>query len=297
MKKYNPTVVPSGDVEIDPAEYGLNIEEIRKTIKSLSEKHEETLPDEKYPKDTIDKYQTFAKEHLGFEFNDVSLFITALTHRSYVNEHRSAHIEHNERLEYLGDAILELVTSDFLFRHFHEQEGLMTAWRASLVRTESIFAASEEIGYTNLIRMSKGQQNSAGQRINEKLVADCFEAVTGAIYLDQGYEAAKRHVYKYILVHMPQILEEEAWRDPKSHLQEIAQKTDGEIPQYHLVKLDGPDHNHTFTIQLTIGGHVRGTGTGNTKQEAQANAAKEGIKYYKSQKNAKDDGKLSSKNL
>src|SRR5574344_20626 len=114
-------------------------------IKDQSNKPIDKRPNEKFTEDIKKKYQDFAKEHLGFEFNDVALFITALTHKSYVNEHRNIRVEHYERLEFLGDAILELVSSDFLYRNFHEQEGIMTAWRASLVRTESIGAASEEI--------------------------------------------------------------------------------------------------------------------------------------------------------
>ena len=135
------------------------------------------------------KYQEFAKEKLGFEFNDINLLVVALTHRSYVNEHKSAH-EHNERLEFLGDAVLELVSSDFLYRKYDYPEGVMTALRAALVRTESIGQAGVELGYEPLVRLSKGEKHGS-ERAHDSILADCFEAVIGAIYLDQGYERAK----------------------------------------------------------------------------------------------------------
>ncbi len=269
---------------LDPKEFGISIEDIKKQINLLDEKPEDDRKEEQFTKDTLEKYQNFAKENLGFEFNDIKYFITALTHRSFVNEHRNVHIEHNERLEYLGDAILELVTSDFLFRHFHEPEGIMTAWRSALVRTESIAEASEEIGYVPLIRLSKGEKNASG-RSRMSIVADCFEAVTGAIYMDQGYEAAKRHIYKHILSKMERMIESESWRDPKSYLQEITQKIESVIPTYRVIKEEGPDHDRTFEIAVQVGKTVRGVGVGHSKQEAQSNAATEAIRYYKSLKN------------
>ena len=135
------------------------------------------------------KYQEFAKEKLGFEFNDINLLVVALTHRSYVNEHKSAR-EHNERLEFLGDAVLELVSSDFLYRNYDYPEGVMTALRAALVRTESIGDAGKELGYEPLVRLSKGEKNGS-DRAHDVILADCFEAVIGAIYLDKGYDVAK----------------------------------------------------------------------------------------------------------
>lgn len=283
---------------LDPKEFNIQIDEIRDKITDLSDAKPDNRQREKYTKDMISQYQDFAKDNLGFEFNDISLFITALTHRSYVNEHRNIKIEHNERLEFLGDAILELVTSDFLYRHFEEPEGIMTAWRSALVRTESIAEASEEIGYVDLIRLSRGEKKNSG-RAHLSIVADCFEAVTGAIYMDQGYEAAKRHIYKYILSKMPKMIEEEGWRDPKSYLQELTQKIEMVIPTYRTVRDEGPDHLKTYEIVVQIGDTIRGRGVGHSKQEAQTIAAKEAIRYYKSLKNTDkiDTGKLSSKNL
>ena len=225
-------------------------------------------------------YQEFAKEKLGFEFKDINLLVVALTHRSYVNEHKSAH-EHNERLEFLGDAVLELVSSDFLFRNYDYPEGVMTALRAALVRTESIGDAGKELGYEPLVRLSRGEKHGS-ERAHDVILADCFEAVIGAIYLDQGYDAAKDFIYKHILVKIDGILEEGSWRDPKSYVQELAQKTDGLTPVYRTLKEDGPDHDKTFTVGLYVGDKLKGTGTGHSKQEAQTAAAREGVKKYRS---------------
>lgn len=225
------------------------------------------------------KYQEFAKEKLGFEFNDINLLVVALTHRSYVNEHKSAR-EHNERLEFLGDAVLELVSSDFLYRNYDYPEGVMTALRAALVRTESIGESGIELGYEPLVRLSKGEKHGS-ERAHDSILADCFEAVIGAIYLDQGYEKAKEFIYKHIIVKIDTILEEETWRDPKSYVQELAQKIDGQTPVYKTLKEEGPDHDKKFTVGIYVGDSLKGTGTGHSKQEAQTAAAREGVKRYK----------------
>ncbi len=229
----------------------------------------------------ISAYQDFAKTKLGFEFKDINLLITALTHRSYVNEHKKSASAHNERLEFLGDAVLELVTSDFLYRNYHQPEGIMTAWRSALVRTESIGAAGQKLGYDPLVRLSHGEKQGS-TRAHASILADCFEAVIGAIYLDQGYDAAAKFIGQHILTQIDQILADESWRDPKSYLQELSQKYDGSTPQYRTIKEDGPDHDKVFTVGVYVGGHLRGTGTGHSKQSAQTQAATQGVKYYKS---------------
>lgn len=225
-------------------------------------------------------YQEFAKEKLGFSFNNIDLLVTALTHRSYVNEHRDRVKEHNERLEFLGDAVLELVSSDFLYRNYDEPEGIMTALRAALVRTESIGDAGKELGYEPLVRLSHGEKNGS-ERAHDVILADCFEAVIGAIYLDQGYEAAKGFISKHILVKIDEILEEGTWRDPKSYVQELAQKIDSETPVYRTLREDGPDHDKTFTVGIYVGNQLIGTGMGHSKQEAQTEAARVGVKKYR----------------
>ena len=230
-------------------------------------------------------YIEFAKEKLGFEFENIDLLVTALTHRSYVNEHKSTH-EHNERLEFLGDAVLELVTSDFLYRNYDYPEGVMTAVRAALVRTESIGEAGKKLGYEPLVRLSKGEAHGS-ERAHDSILADCFEAVIGAIYLDQGYEKAREFIDKHILVKIDTVLDEETWRDPKSYVQELAQKIDGETPVYKTLKEDGPDHDKVFTVGVYVSGKLKGTGTGHSKQEAQTEAAREGVKKYRTNKSTK----------
>ena len=224
-------------------------------------------------------YEEFAKEKLGFAFNDINLLVVALTHRSYVNEHKAVH-EHNERLEFLGDAVLELVSSDYLYRNYDYPEGVMTAIRAALVRTESIGDAGKELGYEPLVRLSRGEKQGS-ERAHDVILADCFEAVIGAIYLDQGYESAREFIAKHILVKTDMVIEEGLWRDPKSYVQELAQKVDGITPVYKTLKEEGPDHDKLFTVGLYVGGSLKGTGIGHSKQEAQTAAAREGVKKYR----------------
>lgn len=225
-------------------------------------------------------YQSWALEKLGYEFANPSLLVTALTHRSYVNENRRLAREHNERLEFLGDAVLELVVTDFLFRNFNMPEGVMTAWRAALVRTESIRDAGDELGYAHLVRMSKGEHAGRTQA-KLHIVANCFEALVGAIYLDQGFEKARDVIKQHVLVNIDNILSEGSWRDSKSHLQEITQRVKGgDIPRYVVTHEDGPDHDKTFTVVVKIDGVVRGEGTGASKQQAQQEAAQQAIEYY-----------------
>ena len=225
-------------------------------------------------------YRDWAKEKLGYDFDNIDLLVTALTHRSYLNEHKKSATEHNERLEFLGDAVLELVTTDFLFSNYDKPEGILTAWRSALVRTESIGAAGERLGYEKLIRMSRGEKHGSA-RARQQILANAFEATTGAIYLDKGYEAAKKYITDNILSTLPQILEEESWRDPKSYLQEISQARDGFTPIYKVLKEDGPDHDKIFTLGVFVGDRKMGEGEGPSKQIAQQEAAREAIRKYK----------------
>ena len=225
-------------------------------------------------------YHEWAKEKLGYDFKNIDLLVTALTHRSYLNEHKKSASEHNERLEFLGDAVLELVTTDFLFSNYDKPEGILTAWRSALVRTESIGAAGERLGYEKLIRMSRGEKQGSA-RARQQILANAFEATTGAIYLDKGYEAAKKYITDNILSTLPQILEEESWRDPKSYLQEISQSRDGFTPIYKVLNEDGPDHDKIFTLGVFVGDKKMGEGEGPSKQIAQQEAAREAIRKYK----------------
>lgn len=225
-------------------------------------------------------YDEWAVKVLGFEFKDVDLLITALTHRSYVNEHRKSVAEHNERLEFLGDAVLELVVTDYLYHNYTEPEGILTAWRSALVRTESIGEAGEALGYPALLRMSRGEK-SGSDRARAVIVADAFEAVIGAVYLEKGYEAAEKFILKNILSKLDGILQSESWRDPKSFLQEIVQREENVTPMYKVLTEEGPDHDKMFTLGVYVGNKLMGKGTGHSKQEAQQEAAREAIDKYK----------------
>lgn len=224
-------------------------------------------------------YQDFARDVLGFEFKDIQLLITALTHRSYVNEHKKSVSEHNERLEFLGDAVLELVVTDFLFTNYTEPEGTLTSWRAALVRTESIGEAGDKLGYEPLIRMSRGEKQGS-KRARQQILANAFEAVIGAIYLERGYKDAETFIHKHISSKLEAILDEGSWRDPKSHLQEVSQRIDSATPVYKVLSEEGPDHDKMFTLGVFVGTKLMGKGTGHSKQTAQQVAAKAALKKY-----------------
>jgi ribonuclease-3 len=231
-------------------------------------------------------YHEFAKESLGFDFQNINLLVTALTHRSYVNEHKKSVSEHNERLEFLGDAVLELVVTDYLFKTFTESEGILTSWRAALVRTESIGEAGDKLGYESLIRMSKGERNGS-QRARQQILANAFEAVIGAIYLERGYEDAAVFIHKHILSKLDNILATGSWRDPKSHLQEVSQRIDGQTPVYRVLEEVGPDHDKIFTLGAFVGDKLMGKGSGPSKQVAQQIAARAALISY--EKRSKTD--------
>ncbi len=227
----------------------------------------------------VGPYVDFAREKLGFEYNEIQLLITALTHRSYVNEHKKSVSEHNERLEFLGDAVLELVVTDYLYSNFSEPEGILTSWRAALVRTESIGEAGVKLGYEPLVRMSKGEKNGS-ERARLQILANAFEATIGSIYLDQGYDKASKFIHKYILSKLDTILDEGTWRDPKSHLQEVSQRIDGATPVYKVITEEGPDHDKVFSLGAYVNNVLMGKGTGPSKQSAQQEAARAALKAY-----------------
>lgn len=224
-------------------------------------------------------YQEFAREKLGFEYKNIDYLVTALTHRSYVNEHKKSVSEHNERLEFLGDAVLELVVTDYLFRNFPDPEGTLTSWRAALVRTESIGEAGDALGYEPLLRMSRGEKNGS-RRARQQILANAFEAVIGSIYLERGYADAEVFISKHILSKLDGILKSGSWRDPKSHLQEVSQRIDNQTPQYRVLEEVGPDHDKIFTLGVFVGDKLMGQGTGPSKQQAQQQAARAAIENY-----------------
>jgi ribonuclease-3 len=231
-------------------------------------------------KQDVEKYKVFARDVLGVEFKNIALLITAFTHRSYVNEHKRTVFEHNERLEFLGDAVLELVVTEYLYNNFDEQEGVLTNWRSALVRTETIGAAAEESNFEPLLRLSRGEKRGT-DRAKAQILANSYEAVLGALYLDQGYEPSKNFIDKSILVKLPEILASGSWMDAKSRLQEVAQSRENSTPAYKVLDEHGPDHEKTFTIGVFVAGKLRGKGAGHSKQIAQQQAAEKALQTFK----------------
>lgn len=227
----------------------------------------------------VSKYQAFATEKLGVTFNNIDLLITAFTHRSYVNEHRKTVKEHNERLEFLGDAVLELVSTEYLYGNYPDPEGILTNWRSSLVRTESISAAASRNEFEPLLRLSRGEKRGT-DRARAQILANCYEAVVGALYLDQGYDAAKNFITKSLLTTFEEILSTGSWMDPKSHLQELVQSKDGHTPIYKVLSEEGPDHDKIFTVGVYVSGELKGKGSGPSKQMGQVAAAEAALKLY-----------------
>lgn len=225
-------------------------------------------------------YQSFAHEKLQVTFQDIGLLVTAFTHRSYVNEHRTTVHEHNERLEFLGDAVLELVTTEYLYEKYKEPEGILTNWRSALVRTESISAAAAKLGFEPLLRLSRGEKHGT-DRARAQILANSFEAVIGALYLDQGYEAARSFITDNLLVTFADILAKGTWMDSKSHLQEVVQSHEGFTPVYKVISEEGPDHDKLFTVGVYVDGELKGTGSGPSKQAGQQQAAEEALKTYR----------------
>lgn len=227
------------------------------------------------------KYKEFAQSALEVEFKDIELLVTAFTHRSYLNEHRKSVRAHNERLEFLGDAVLELVSTEYLYLNYEEPEGVLTNWRSALVRTESIGDAAAKLNIGDLLRLSKGEKRGT-ERARAQILANTYEAVLGALYIDQGYEASKNFIEKTLLSTLPGILASGSWVDAKSQLQETAQRIDGFTPVYKVLSESGPDHEKTFVIGVFVGGNKRGEGEGHSKQVGQQQAAEQALIYYQS---------------
>ena len=209
---------------------------------------------------------------LGLSFNDLDVLAEALTHRSYLNEHKTAKA-HNERLEFLGDAVLELTVTNFLYTKFpNKPEGDLTAYRAALVNTYSLAETAEEIGLNDMLLLSKGEAKDTG-RARQIILANAFEAVLGALYLDQGYDAANAFVEKHLCPKIDDIVAKRAWQDAKSRFQELAQEKKGYTPTYKTLSEEGPDHDKQFTVGVYVGNEAAAKGDGKSKQEAEQAAA------------------------
>jgi ribonuclease-3 len=214
---------------------------------------------------------------LGVTFTDTTLLRIAITHRSYLNEHREATWDHNERLEFLGDAVLELVVTDYLFHQYPEKpEGELTAVRAALVNTVSLSAASEQLGVNEFLLMSKGEAKDVG-RARQYILANVFEACIGAIYLDKGYEAARDFIAGRLFAKTEEIVKKRLWQDPKSRFQELAQEHVSVTPSYETLSQEGPDHDRVFTVGVYLRKELVAEGKGRSKQEAEQQAAEQAI--------------------
>lgn len=214
---------------------------------------------------------------LGVQFKDTTILLSAITHRSYLNEHREATWAHNERLEFLGDAVLELVVTDYLYKKYPEKpEGELTAVRAALVNTNSLADASEKLGINKFLLMSKGEAKDEG-RARQYILANAFEATIGAIYMDQEYEAAKDFIAGRLFEKTDNIVEKRLWQDAKSRFQELAQEHSSVTPTYETVGQDGPDHDRVFTVGVFLRKEKVAEGQGRSKQEAEQEAAEKGI--------------------
>ena len=206
---------------------------------------------------------------IGVSFGELKHLLTAITHRSYLNEHRDATQDHNERYEFLGDAVLELVVTDFLFSKYPEKpEGELTAIRAALVNTTSLATASTQLGINDFLLLSKGEAKDTG-RARQYILANAFEAVIGAIYLDQGYDAAKEFIGSHLFPNTETIVAKRLWQDAKSRFQELAQEHTGITPSYETLGQNGPDHDRVFTVGVFLKETKIAEGDGRAKQEAE----------------------------
>ena len=225
--------------------------------------------------ENLDKNLEEFQGKIRYYFNDKELLIEALSHSSYANENRKGR-NSNERLEFLGDSVLSIVVSQYLFEHFtHLPEGELTKIRASLVCEKSLYEFAKQIDLGEHILLGKGEENTGG-RERVSILADAFEAVIAAVFLDGGLEAARRHILKFI----PKDIEDRkplTFSDHKTILQEIIQKNPEEKVEYKLVGQSGPDHNKAFKVQVRLNSNVIGTGIGRSKKEAEQMAAKEAL--------------------
>jgi len=221
-------------------------------------------------------FASFA-ERLGLSFSNLDLLTEALTHRSYLNEHREYAGSHNERLEFLGDAVLELAATDFLFKKFPAKpEGELTAYRAALVNTVSLAESSQALGVNDFLQLSKGESKDTG-RARDVILADAFEAIIGAVYLDQGYTVAEAFITKNIFNKIDKVIADRSYQDAKSRFQELAQEKKGITPAYETLSEVGPDHDKRFTVGVFIGRDEIARGEGQSKQEAEQSAAEAGL--------------------
>lgn len=216
---------------------------------------------------------------LGFKFKNINILRQAMVHRSYLNEHPEFASGHNERLEFLGDAVLEIAVTEYLYLNYPETpEGDLTNWRASLVNSKMLYIIATELNLENYLYLSRGEAKDKNKKSRQYILANAVEALIGAIYLDQGIAKAKELILSQIVVKLPEILKTQAYLDPKSRFQEQAQDKRGITPHYNIISEEGPDHAKTFNVGLYLEDKLISTGQGLSKQEAQVDAAAKGLK-------------------
>lgn len=214
---------------------------------------------------------------LGITFTDPNILQQAVVHRSYLNEHPDFPLDHNERLEFLGDAVLELIVTDYLYHHYPNPEGELTNWRASLVNGDHLAVVAGEIGIEPYLLLSRGEAKDVGSKARQYILANAIEAIIGAIYLDQGLDQCRIFIEQNILKNLTGIIEHKLYIDAKSLFQEQAQDRLGITPSYRVLTATGPDHAKIFNIGVYLDKELIATGTGSSKQEAQTDAARAGL--------------------
>jgi ribonuclease-3 len=218
------------------------------------------------------------QEKLGIKFKQPEMLVQAFVHRSYLNEHHDFALGHNERLEFLGDAVLELIVTEFLFREYGNPEGELTNWRAALVNAKILASIAYEIGMEEYLFLSHGEAKDAGTKARDYIMANAIEALIGSIYLDRGYEITQQFIARWVLPKLPYILENGLYLDAKSRFQESAQEIEGITPTYRVLHEEGPDHIKSFKIGVYLHNELIASGEGTSKQEAQTEAAEAGLK-------------------
>jgi len=217
------------------------------------------------------------EKNIKIKFKNKNLLKQAFVHRSYLNENPGSKMEQNERLEFLGDAVMELVVTNYLFRHYPKNpEGDLTTWRAALVNSKMLSEISTRLGFNEYLMLSKGEGQDTG-RARQFILANTFEAVIGAIYLDRGLDKAEEFICNNLICELKRVLEEKLYLDPKSHFQEEAQGKMGITPSYELIEQEGPDHCKKFVVGVYLGGDLIAKGEGPSKQTAQEDAARKAL--------------------
>jgi len=216
--------------------------------------------------------------NLGCKFKDPDLLRQSLVHRSYLNENPGFNLPHNERLEFLGDAVLELIVTEYLYNNYPNPEGDLTNWRAALVNANMLGVIATELGLENFLYLSRGEAKDSGGKARQYILANAIEAVIGAIYLDQGFVTVTDFVNRTIISKLGEVLEKSLYIDPKSRFQELSQENFSVTPHYLVLSENGPDHAKIFKVGLYIGEEMIATGEGSSKQEAQVAAAEAGLK-------------------